>query len=402
MSMNVPLVKIEKDLRSNAKSEVRVVVIDILRGLTLFIMCMVNNLGDKNYAWIDHAEWNGLHLADLVFPSFLFLSGFSKFYSYKNHQKKMQHEEVKGINGKRTKKRSFITKSAIRSLKLFLIGFSLNCLGGLLFYREHFFEYIRIFGVLQRIALCNFLVTVIIVISSAISLQILMMMVIMATYVGLMLFYPVPECGTGVLDEFCSFESYFDKLVLKNHTWKRLPYDPEGFISTLTAAWSLFLGFELATFFDKYRDRATLKYLTLTLHIAADLLIMFVSLAFFPINKSIWTPSFVFSTATISTIIITVFLIVDKSIIFRKLSYPFKAFGMNPLICFVLADLLTLVFLKIQPGGTSIFTLIYHRICHFLFDNHDMLASVLNGLMYSIIWCLLAVLFDRKRIYIKV
>eukprot|EP00792_Barthelona_sp_PAP020_P004855 TRINITY_DN2382_c0_g1_i1.p1 TRINITY_DN2382_c0_g1~~TRINITY_DN2382_c0_g1_i1.p1 ORF type:complete len:380 (+),score=65.73 TRINITY_DN2382_c0_g1_i1:38-1141(+) len=365
----------------------RLVTVDIFRGIVLTMMLIVNNAGsDENcYRLLGHAKWNGLTIADLVFPWFLFISGFCQYLSIQ--------KSLKNSNKFHTFK-----KSTVRAFKLFLIGFGLNFISWIIFG-----GHLRVLGVLQRIALCNFILCTIALLCNHIIVVGVAFFGLCLVYICLMGGYFVDGCGIGNLTPFCSFESYFDRLILGNHTWKSLPYDPEGFVSTLSASCTIFIGYLTSyLFFQAKQKKNTEKSFVFSILIIETLVFVIGAFLFdrftiFKVNKALWTPAFVSITAAFA-IMMLMFLIlfIENNLFLQKILFPFKAIGMNPLICFFGEDFLVWFLIK-----TKTYYLPYKTFSHF-FPSNLAIASLLHSILHPIFWILIAVIMYNFNFFIKV
>ncbi len=344
--------------RTNAT---RVLSIDVLRGLTIALMILVNDPGDWGhvYSQLDHAPWNGFTLTDFVFPSFLFLVGASIVFS-------LQSRIARG-NCRWTLAGHIFRRAAVLfAIKMFLTAF------------PHFrWTHLRIFGVLTRIALCYLAAGLIClaVWNTRRRIQILLAIVValLAGYWALMRFVPVPGFGVPthampILDPDRNLAAWLDRAVnaftqrwlhtglLYNHT-----RDPEGLLSTHPAIATTLLGAVTGIFLvsDKLsRGAKALLFLRYGVLFAA------LGLAWnrtFPINKNLWTSSYVLFSAGLSLLLLALFYwLIDirranERRAGKALLWPWLVFGSNAITAFALSNFIVELMLWIKvPAGALV------------------------------------------------
>ena len=365
--------------------EGRLVSLDVFRGIAIAFMILVNNLGgDTNYAILLHADWNGLTLADIFFPFFLFILGAAIPYSL---GRKLEHTESK---------KKLVPRIVRRTIILFALGVFIN---GFPFFN---LSTLRIMGVLQRIALCY-------LVASAIYLklnrrkQIIATLLFMVLYWILMTVVPVPGYGSGVLDKNGSLAAYVDRLLLPGHLYAGT-WDPEGFLSTIPALATTMLGLLAA---EHLRTNRTPKNKSTTLFLLGAILIATGALwnLSFPINKNLWTSSFVALTAGMAFIIFDLcYYMFDfkKHMFWAK---PFIIFGLNSIVAYVSTEImnLTLIYANVTlSDGTnvSLKSLIYEHL--FASWAGPLNGSLLYGVAFLLFWLGLMAILYRRRVFIKV
>ncbi len=376
--------------------------LDVFRGATVALMIMVNNPGSwaNIYAPLDHAAWHGCTPTDLVFPFFLFAVGNAMaFVIPRLHQK--------GTN-------VFIKKIFKRSLLIFAIGLFLNWSPFITWKDDQLvpklWQNVRILGVLQRIALCYFFalaVAYFFKVKGALIISVLMLL-------GYWLI-----CYTlGSKDDPYSLQGYFgtaaDKAILGiNHMYKGegVAFDPEGIASTVPAAVQVIFGYVAGKYIvEKGKTWDMLSHL----FIAGSLLIFlgFCWDMVFPINKKIWTSSYVLYTTGLALLVLGIFIYLIE---FRDAkgawSRFFDVFGKNPLFIFFISGflprLLALVRLKdhFDENGKTVyispFSWFYEHICKPVFSNLKN-SSLLYALCMIAFYWLIAYILDRKKVYIRV
>lgn len=268
----------------------RLLSLDVFRGITVAGMVLVNNPGTWNaiYPPLRHAEWHGLTPTDLVFPFFLFIVGIAVTLALG------KRVEAGGAN------RAIHLKIIKRALLIFVVGLLLATFPFYDFTTGKWLDFstVRIMGVLQRIAVC-YLFAGLIFLHTTWKQQAIIAGVLLLTYWGLMTLIDVPGCAfTTFDDKACNLEAYFDRLVLtENHTWSSSKvFDPEGLLSTLpalaTTLAGVLCGHWLRRKVDDYQKVSAIFFGGVCL-----LVLGWVWSFWFPINKSIWTSSYVLYTA---------------------------------------------------------------------------------------------------------
>ena len=368
------------------KTTQRYLALDVLRGMTVALMILVNNPGSwaHIYAPLEHAKWNGCTPTDLVFPFFLFVVGVSMFFSFSKYGNTLNKESLLKI-GKRT-------------LLIFAIGLFLNS------FPQWATDYskLRIMGVLQRIALAYGIGAVIVLASPRKYLP----------YIGfaILFFYWGLMYILGGSDPFSlqgNATIPFDSAVLGvTHLYKGfgIPFDPEGLLSTIPAVVTVILGYLVGALVKEAEKTSVPKKLLLVgiVAVASGLLWGFL----FPINKAIWSSSYVLYTAGWACSVLALLIwVIDLKGYSRWTSF-FVVFGMNPLFIFALSGLWAKTLGRlVQISGTDGSSLsgsgwLYSKV-------FEPLAGDINGsLLYAIahvvfFWMIGYVLYKRK-IFIKV
>jgi len=358
----------------------RIESVDILRGFTIALMILVNTPGTWNsvYPPLLHATWHGLTLTDLIFPFFLFIVGISIYFAYQ-----------KSENSKITYK-----KIGIRSLKLFGLGLFLNL------YLPYFpflndFETLRFLGVLQRIGIVFFISAILYINFNWKTLFLIGLLILFGywAFLGLMPF------TNGVSPSFDrvpnNWSNYIDFTVLGKHMWQS-DYDPECLFSTLPAIVTCLSGILIGKLLDNLNE---IKYLFLT----AFLLLAFgyIVAIWFPINKAIWSSSFVLVTSGWATLILAIIYYL-KDIKKLKFGRIFKYVGMNAITIYFLSSFISKSMSLIKIGAHSnLHNYLYETIfVHSFFS--DNFSSLLYGLTAVLLYLGLGYLMFRKKLFIKV
>ena len=317
--------------------EGRLVSLDIFRGIAIAGMILVNDPGSWGsiYAPLKHAEWNGWTPTDLIFPFFLVIAGVSMTLSFASRAARgMTHGRLAG----------HILK---RSAWIFAIGLFLNA------FPKFDFHTIRIMGVLQRIAVCylaaGFLYLACRGASAAdgreparakAAVLATAVMILLVGYGALMTFVPVPGYGPGHLGKDDNLAAYIDRALLGGHLWpESKTWDPEGLLSTLPAIATVLLGILAGEWLRSGRT-GTRKVLGLALAGAALLILGRLFHPIFPINKNLWTSTFVLFTAGWALLLFALCYWLADLRGWRRWAVPFQVFGRNAIFAYALATLL--------------------------------------------------------------
>jgi predicted acyltransferase len=306
------------------KAQNRMVSLDAFRGAAIIGMILVNNPGRWSmvYPQLRHAPWNGWTFADCVFPFFLFIVGVAIVFSFAKRRESAD-------NGRQT-----MLRILRRACVLFLLGLLLN---GFPYYD---LSSLRIPGVLQRIALC-YLVASVIVLKTPIVTQVVILVGLLASYWVMLMFIPVPGVGAGSIEEGKNLASYVDGLLLHGHLWYNIrPYDPEGFLSTIPAVGTTLFGVLTGHWLRSShspKEKATgMLIVGFSLLFAGQIMNIWM-----PINKGIWTSSYAVFMAGMSLLCLAVFSWLTDIKGYRKAATPLVIFGMNPVAAYVFSELLS-------------------------------------------------------------
>jgi predicted acyltransferase len=317
----------------------RLYSLDVFRGITVAAMILVNNPGswDTVYPPLLHAEWNGCTPTDLIFPFFLFIVGISIHFAY-------QSKAADGLN----------QEAFFKILKRTAIIFSLGLFLSL--FPRFDFATVRIPGVLQRISLVFFFCSLLYMNTNWLA-QIRTAIILLVGYFILMTMIPVPDIGSANLEPETNLGAWLDRLLLNGHLWaKSKTWDPEGVLGTLPAISTGILGMLTGKLFTSVKEPAqktTWLFFTGAILIVAGLAWGIV----FPINKSLWTSSFVLYTAGIAMqFLAACYWLIDVQGI-KRWSTPFIYYGMNAIFVFVASGLLAKILIRTKitiAGGKEI------------------------------------------------
>ena len=378
----------------------RLVSLDVFRGLTIAGMVLVNNPGTWSHIYwpLEHAEWNGWTPTDLIFPFFLFIVGIAVPLAF---GKRIERGDPR---------RSLFLKVVYRSVVIFLLG---EFLAGFPYFN---FSTIRIPGVLQRIAVCYLIASIVYLTTRPRTLAIIAV-AILIIYCLLMMYVPAPGYYAGDLSKEGSLASYIDRTVFGVHIWRQaIVYDPEGILSTMGALGTTLFGILTGNLIRR-KDKTPIE------KVAHMLIAGFVCLmigwawnAWFPINKALWTSSYVFFTTGLGLQILALcyWLIDIKG--YKAWTKPFVIFGVNAIVLFVgtgmMARLMgmstgfmgkfsSLLHVR-KPDGSpmALQPFIYdHLFASWLSPNN---ASLAFAISFILLWLFLMWLLYRKNIIIKI
>lgn len=361
----------------------RLVSLDVFRGMTIAAMTLVNNPGTWEHIYwpLEHAQWHGWTPTDLVFPFFLFIVGVAIPLAFG------KRVELGGT------KRDLYMKVIKRSLIIFAIGLFLNA------FPRFNFEMLRIPGVLQRIAVC-YLLASLIFLNTRVRMQIAITVGLLIVYCILVNYIPAPGFLAGDLTKEGSLPSFIDRVVFGRHVWSQAKvYDPEGILSTVpalaTALIGVLTGAWLRTEKTRYEKAAGMFVLG-----AACIAVGWGWNAFFPINKALWTSSYVLFTGGLALQFLSLcyWLIDIKG--YRKWAKPFEIFGVNAIALYVgsgiMADLLGVIKVQGMPLGAWIYS---HGFASWL---PEVDASLAFAISFVLFWLLLMWLLWRRRIFLRI
>jgi len=418
----------------------RLLALDILRGITILFMVIVNNPGSWNavYAPLLHAEWNGCTPTDLVFPFFIVIVGIAIPFANPNPKCSLEN----------------FSKITSRSLRLIYLGLFLNCfnliqidyvsqnqlliirliftvlIGIALFgnFKEQLklmlaipifcsfilvafftetFENLRLMGVLQRIGLVYFIATLCYFCCSKYKL-IFVASVLLIGYWLLLVLVPVPNSMQISLEKGTNLVAYIDQILLRNHVLiATKPWDPEGVLSTFPAIAQAIIGILIGTVL-KQNIYFHKKFYFL---FAIGLLFFIIGSSWamiFPLNKILWSSSFVMFTTGIAMLFLAFLFYISHAKFLKKFLIPFQIWGLNPILIFFLSGIIPriLAMIKCQNPANlnetiSIQTYFFNT---FLIPNFDCPkdASLFYAFLYVAFFFLLLYILFKRKIVIKV
>jgi predicted acyltransferase len=391
----------------------RLLSLDVFRGITIAGMLLVNNPGTWSAIFppLEHAEWNGWTPTDLIFPFFLFIVGITTHLSLSARRARGDDDSA------------LIKQVLRRGIIIYLIGFSMamfpfyqwgtiasipnpSAWDRILFRIEH----VRILGVLPRIAIV-YICAALLTLRTTLKQQIIIIATLLFGYWFAMTLIPVPgEDAIGALllnTHDRNLAAYLDRLILgTNHTWiGSVTFDPEGPMSTIPAIATSMLGV-IAGRWIALKEKPLLERITALF--AAGSIGMMVGLMWnwsFPINKSLWTSSYVIFTAGMACVsIATIMWIVDYCNV-KWWTKPLVIYGVNPIVAFVgsgvMARLIyTLWHVTYNGKSTAIQDAAYQAL--FLPWLPPRVASLAFAICFVLLWYGILTVMYRRNIILKV
>jgi predicted acyltransferase len=366
----------------------RLVSLDVFRGITIAGMVLVNNPGSWEHIYwpLEHAQWHGWTPTDLVFPFFLFIVGVAITLAFGSR-----------VESGRSA-RDLYLKVVKRTLIIFAIGIFLN---GLPYFG---LSELRIPGVLQRIAVCYFFASMIFL-TTKIRTQVAIAIVLLLGYWLLLKFIPAPGFAAGDLTKEGSLPSFIDRVVFGRHVWAQAKvYDPEGLLSTIPALATSLIGV-LSGHWLRTKKPAYEKVAGLFIAGAICVAMGWAWNAFFPINKALWTSSYVLFTGGLALQFLALCYWVIDIKGYRRWAKPFEVFGVNAIALYVVADLLAVSLGLINltgPDGskTSLGSWIYENL--FASWVSPLNASLAFAVVFVLACLGLMWILYRRKIFIKV
>lgn len=365
----------------------RLLSLDFFRGFTIAAMILVNDPGNEHaYAPLEHADWNGCTPTDLIFPSFLFMVGVAIVYALQAKKHESNHGKI-------------ILNAFRRMVTLILISWAIG------FFYNHSFATLRIPGVLQRIAVVYFICTIL-YLKTTEKTRNWIFAIALIGYWLLMTFIPVPDGHPANLEKETNLGAWLDRLVFgTNHLWRHSKtWDPEGLLGVIPSIGSCLFGISVGRWIKRTDVDSGVKTSWLFFYGVIAIILGLIWNLFFPINKQLWTSSFVLYAGGISTLGLTLsywFIDVQGN---KKWVWPFVVFGMNSIGAYILADFVgeLINYIKIPYKGNHIGLLSY--INSTVFEPHFSApnASLAFSLMYVLLCWIIMYPFYRKKIIIKV
>lgn len=377
------------------KSSQRLLSLDVFRGITVAGMILVNNPGDWGniYPPLKHAAWHGCTPTDLIFPFFLFIVGVSIAYAL-------------GTKKEFITDHSRILKTAIkRALILFGLGLFLSVYPRIFTEPLESLKTVRIPGVLQRIAVVFFISAVIFIKTSA-RTQLRILIGLLIFYWLIMTFVPVPGVGYANLEKETNLGAWLDRTILTEaHLWKSAKtWDPEGILSTIPAIATGLFGVLAGSYLRRKDKEASVKISWLFSIGTLAVIIGLIWDLFFPINKALWTSSYVLYTGGLATIGLSMlyWLIDQKG--YKGWTTPFVAYGVNAITVFFLSGLIprTLNLIKLNLNGEEVGAQKWIYQTYFASNLSPLNASLAYAIVYVMLWFIILWIMYRKNIIIKV
>ncbi|HXP41466.1 MAG TPA: heparan-alpha-glucosaminide N-acetyltransferase domain-containing protein [Candidatus Acidoferrales bacterium] len=389
---DAPLVVPASAKAANLPAE-RLVSLDVFRGATIAFMIIVNNQDEEVAYWpLKHARWNGWTPTDLVFPFFLFIVGVALAFSFAG---RLRRGESRG---------TLVSHVMRRGLILFAIGFFLHGFSAR-FQLDHW----RVYGVLQRIAICYVISAVLVLYSGRSARLAAVATACLVSYWLLMRYVPVPGFGVPLrdvplLDPDRNLAAWLDRKLLMGHLYEGTR-DPEGVLSTIPALATSLLGVLTGQWLGSARNKPQ-KAAGL---FVAGLIGVGMGEAlnpWFPINKKLWTSTYVLLTAGLALMILALlYWLVDGKRWRGPWTKPFVILGMNAIAAYVFAELLAVLLAAVNlrfANGTTISGGDFIHREWFAPLGSPASGSLLFSITFLLLcWFVMWVLY-RRRIFIKI
>jgi predicted acyltransferase len=381
------------------KTPQRLVALDVLRGITIAFMIMVNNNGGPgSWRFMNHAQWNGLTPTDLVFPTFVLVVGTSIAFAFESRLKR-------GAT-----RAQLAWHTVRRTVILILLGIVVNSFP--------FFElvHMRFYGVLQRIAVCYLVVGLFYLWDRRVWTKVAALVVALVGYYVLLRWVPVPGAGMPgrdfpFMDQTQNLVSWLDRLLLKGHLYldwsgphAHSVRDPEGLLSDLPAIGTALIGL-LTGLWLRGENTAKAKAAGLASTALGCLCLGYLWSTFFPLNKNMWTSSYVLVAAGYSLSLLTVVFWIAEVRGWRTgWTWPWLVFGSNAIMAYMISELL--------PGALGLITFttdgrrtdpLGYAFTHVFAHIPDAgWAAIAYAVTYAAVCFLPVWVLYRKKIFVKV
>ena len=361
-----------------ANTPKRLLALDILRGITIAGMILVNNPGSWGHVYtpLEHAAFNGLTPTDLVFPFFMFIMGISTYISLRKYNFTYSHATLRKI--------------VKRTVVIFCIGLFLNLLAKSVFTHHLNFEELRYLGVMQRLAI-GYGVTSLVAIRVKHKYFPAIILVTLAVYFLLL------AMGDGFNLSATNIVARFDVWALgTSHMYHDggMAFDPEGLLSTLPAVCHVMVGFYCGKLLFSAKDndeKIQRLFLVGTILTFAGFLLSYGC----PINKKVWSPTFVITTCGLASSFLALLIWIIDIKGYQGWCVFFRSFGVNPLFIYVFAEIMGIL---LGATGASVF--IYEKVLVPVLGNYP--GSLAYALLYVLFcWSIVHILY-KKGIYVKI
>jgi len=363
----------------------RLVALDVFRGLTIALMIVVNNPGSWEHVYppLMHSRWHGCTPTDLVFPFFLFIVGTAMWYSYKKYQHRLT--------------RALVMKILRRTALIYIIGLAINVYSTF----SLDFTQVRIMGVLARIALGYGIASFVVLSVNINRVKIASVLILLAYWASLAIFG-----GNSPFSLEENFVRSFDISVLGiNHipVFHGVKFDQTGLLSTLPSIVNILLGYLAGNLIDGTAKKTVAVRLLIIYGLTGILAGRIWDLVF-PINKPLWTSSFVLYTCGFASLFLGILLWVIDVKGHVKWTNPIRVFGMNPIFIYVVAEFLAITLwirTAHMPAGESISITEWIYLNIFRPVAGDLNGSLLYAIVFTFICWFFAWLLYRRKIFIR-
>jgi predicted acyltransferase len=376
----------------------RYLAVDVMRGLTIAFMILVNDNGsDRAFGALKHAAWNGFTPTDLVFPTFLFLVGASIVFSTESRLSR-------GVT-----RASLFAHTVRRAIIIFLLGLIVNSAP---FFR---LSTMRYYGVLPRIALCYLIVATLYIFmrrpegsaagQPTVADKIGLLVACLLGYYILMRFVPVPGFGmpgrdVPFLDHDGNLVAWLDRQIFSAKHLYEGTRDPEGLLSNLPAIGTTLIGV-LTGLFLRTSKADSRKALVLAVAGASGVILGLIWNPWFPINKKLWTSSYVLYAAGWSLLILAAFWFLVQVRGYRRGTGPLLVFGTNAITAYVISEVMAACLGNVRVGPHSnVLRWTAEHIAAVI--PSPALGSLAYSLLYVLVCWLMVLPLYRKKIFIKI
>ena len=419
----------------------RLVSLDVFRGITILLMTIVNNPGSwaTVYPPLLHSEWHGCTPTDLVFPFFIFIMGvavpfamptktFDKVIFNKIWVRSLRMIGL-GIFFNFFAKIQFFGMEGVPLMiaRLIITGFVGYALMGnfslkiktywaififvtylfLAYAGFEAYENVRLPGVLQRIGIVYFVISLL-YLKTSIKTTIIALLTILLGYWGLMTMVSAPGFAVTNLEVGTNLAAWVDNALLKGHMWEvTKTWDPEGILSTIPAIATGILGLLIGQLLSSAISKIEMVK-KMGLYGVALIIVGLMWSNVFPLNKALWTSSFVLYTAGIATVSLAILYYLIDILNYKKGIKLFLIWGVNPMIVFFLSEIipqaLAMISVKNPTTPTEQISVLDYLYVFGVqpFFNNAMTSSLVFALIYAAFWSVLLLYFYKKKWYFKV
>jgi len=374
----------------------RLLSLDVVRGITIAFMIMVNNNGGSgSWRFMRHAAWNGLTPTDLVFPTFVLVMGISVVFA-------IESRLARGAT-----RRQLARHAVQRAVILCLLGIVVNSFP--FFELEH----MRFYGVLQRIAVCYLAVSLLYLLDSRVWLLAAVLVFTLVGYWVLLRWVPVPGAGVPgrdvpFMDVRQNLVSWIDRQIFPHHLYRDVPdhnvRDPEGLLSDLPAVGTALIGM-LSGVWLRTRRSIPVKTIGMAVGAIGSLALGYWWSLWFPLNKNMWTSSYVLVAAGYSLVLMTVaFWAVEQKGWRTGWTWIWLVFGSNAIAAYMFSELLekTLHNVHFVSGGkrTDVLAFVFDHVFGHIPDPGW--AAFAYSVSYTAVCFIPVWVLYRRRVFLKV
>ncbi|MGA9668801.1 MAG: DUF5009 domain-containing protein [Terracidiphilus sp.] len=386
-------------LSAGTTPQQRLISLDVLRGITIAFMIMVNNNGGPgSWGFMNHAQWNGLTPTDLVFPTFVLVVGAAIAFAFES---RLKRGATRAELAWHTVKRAVI---------LFLFGIVVN--------NFPFFtlEHMRFYGVLQRIAVCYLVVGLFYLWDRRPWTKVAALVLVLVGYWVLVRWVPVPGAGMPgrdipFMDRSQNIVSWMDRLLMPHHLYldwsgpeAHNVRDPEGLLSDIPAIGTALIGLLIGLWLRGTRARKT-KAAGLAAATIACLGCGYLWSLWFPLNKNMWTSSFVLVAAGWSlTLLTVVFWMVEVRGWRKGWTWPWLVFGSNAIVAYMISELLPgiLEHITVPAGGRTESLQVFLSAPIYAHISNPGWAAFTYSVSYTAVCFIPVWVLYKKKIFLKV